>query len=153
VSEKNADLSENGTKATATSDSCFVFFAEKLKTSTYHSISIEVNTGNNYLNWCHIGLGTNPSFNSLGNYYESQGGCFSFLYHVGSGKVNSQTGFPGKSCALVNLVIEKNEVSFSVDGSPQPGRWPLPEEVYLVCDPYHKGSWARIVSTSSQKSR
>jgi len=52
---------------------------------------------------------------------------------------------------VVNLVIERNEVTFSVDGAPQPGKWPLPEEVYLVCDPYHNQSWVRFVSTTNQK--
>jgi len=148
---RNAVLSENGTKATASSDSCFVFLAEKLKTSQYHFISIEVNTGNNYLNWCHIGLGNSPSFPSLGNYYESQGSTFSFLYHIGSGKVNSTTGFPQKASAVIDLVIDKNEVSFSVDGVAQNGKWTLPEEVYLVCDPYHNNSWVRFVNSKSKK--
>jgi len=62
------------------------------------------------------------------------------MYHVNQGNVNGKTGFPSKSVATIELVIENKSVTFSVDGVKQAGTFPLPEEVYLVCDPYHTGS-------------
>jgi len=133
-----ANITENGKRATATASACYVFVNELIKTSGKTTIKISVDTKSN--SWVHIALGTQKSFPQLGYYYSSQNNLFAFMYHVNQGNVNGKTGFPAKSVATIELVIENKNVTFSVDGVKQIGNWPLPEEVYLVVDPYHSGS-------------
>jgi len=134
----NANITDNGKRATATTSACFVYVNEPFKTSKKQSIKISVDTKNN--SWVHIALGTQKSFPQLGYYYSSQNSVFSFMYHVNQGNVNGKTGFPTKTVAAIELFIEKKQVTFTVDGVKQEGSWPLTEEVYLVVDPYHQGS-------------
>jgi len=133
-----ASITENGKRATATTSACYVYVNEPLKTTGKQTIKISVDTKSN--SWVHIGLGSQKSYPQLGYYYSSQNNLFGFMYHVNQGNVNGKTGFPAKGVATIELVIENKSVTFSVDGVKQNGVWPLPEEVYLVVDPYHTGS-------------
>jgi len=136
---QNAELSENGKKATSNSSSgCYVYVNDPIITSKKQTINVTVDTKNNA--WCHICLGTQKSYPSLGNYYGSQQGKFPFMYFISQGQVNGNGSFPTKSTGKVTLFIEDNAVTFSVDDVKQVGSWPLPEEVFLLCDPYHSGS-------------
>jgi hypothetical protein len=133
-----ATITENGKRATASASACYVYVNEPIKTTTKQTIKISVDTKTN--SWVHIALGTAKSFPSLGYYYSSQNNLFAFMYHVNQGNVNGKTGFPCKSVATIELVIEHKAVTFSVDGVKQEQSFPLPEEVFLVVDPYHTGS-------------
>jgi len=134
----NAAITENGKRATASGSACYVYVNEPIKTSKKQTIKISIDTKSNA--WVHIGLGNQKSFPQLGHYYASQNNAFAFMYHANQGSVNGKTGFATKGVAVVELFIDKREVSFSVDGAKQEGSWVLNEEVYLVCDPYHVGS-------------
>jgi len=125
-------------RATASGSACYVYVNEPIKTSKKQTIRISIDTKSNA--WVHIGLGNQKSFPQLGHYYASQNNAFAFMYHACQGSVNGKTGFATKGVAVVELFIDKREVSFSVDGAKQEGSWVLNEEVYLVCDPYHVGS-------------
>lgn len=137
---QNAELSENGKKATSNSfNGCFVYVNDPIITSKRQTINVTIDTKNNA--WCHVCLGTQKSFPSLGNYYGSQQGKFPFMYFISQGTVNGGSGgYPTKSVGKVSLYIEDNAVTFAVDDVRQNGSWPLPEEVFLLCDPYHTGS-------------
>jgi len=134
----NATITENRKRATASGSACYVFVDESIKTNRKQVIKLSIDTKSNA--WIHIALGNQKNFPSLGYYYSSQQNAFSFMYHVNQGNVNGKTGFPSKSVATIELYIERKIVTFSVDGVKQEGNWPLPEEVYLVVDPYHSGS-------------
>jgi len=134
----NANITESGKRATATSSSCYVYVNEPIKTNKKQAIKIAIDTKTNA--WVHIALGSQKSFPQLGYYYSSQNGVFGFMYHVNQGSVNGKTGFPAKGVATIELFIERKQVTFTVDGVKQEGSWPLNEEVYLVVDPYHVGS-------------
>jgi len=137
---QNADLTENGKRATSNSfNGSYVYVNDPISTSKKQTINVTVDTKNNA--WCHVALGIQKSFPSLGNYYASQQGKFPFMYFVSQGQVNGNSGgFPSKGTARVTLYIEENMVTFAVDDVKQTGSWPLPEEVFLLCDPYHTGS-------------
>jgi len=138
----NATITDSGKRATATSSSCYVYVNEPIKTTKKQVIKLAIDTKTNA--WIHIALGSQKSFPQLGYYYSSQNGVFGFMYHVNQGSVNGKTGFPAKGVATIELVIEKKQVTFSVDGVKQEGIWPLNEDVYLVVDPYHVGSTVLI---------
>jgi hypothetical protein len=133
----NATLTENRKRATASGSACFVYVDEALKTNRKQVIKLSVDTKTNA--WVHIGLAIQKSFPSLGYYYSSQQSKFPFMYHVNQGNVNGNTGFPCKSVATIELFIDRKAVTFTVDGVKQEGSWTLPDEVYLVVDPYHSG--------------
>jgi hypothetical protein len=136
---QNADLTENGKRATSNSyNGCFVYVNDPIITSKRQTINVTCDSKSNA--WIHVALGTQKSFPSLGNYYASQQGKFPFMYFLSQGQVNGATGFPTKSQGKVTLYIEDNHVTFAVDDVKQNGRWTLPEEVFLLCDPYHTGS-------------
>jgi len=133
-----ATITENGKRATAQSSSCFVYVNEPIKTIKKQSIKLSVDTKSNA--WIHICLSSQKSFPSLGNCYPSQQGKIPFMYHVNYGQINNVSGFPQKSVATVELIIENKAVTVSVDGAKQTGSWNIPEEVYLLVDPYHTGT-------------
>jgi hypothetical protein len=136
---QNAELSENGKRATSNSyNGCFVYVNDPISTSKKQTINVTIDTKNNA--WAHVVLGTQKSFPSLGNYYGSQQGKFPFMYFLSQGTVNGTAGFPSKSTGKVTLYIEDNACGFAVDDVKQVGSWPLPEEVFLLVDPYHTGS-------------
>jgi hypothetical protein len=138
---QNCELTENGKKATSNSYSgSYVYVNDPIATSKRQTINITIDTKSNA--WCHVALGIQKSFPSLGNYYASQGGKFPFMYFLTQGTVNGTSGFPSKNAGKVTLFIEDNSVTFAVDDVKQSGSWPLPEEVWLLCDPYHSGSTA-----------
>jgi len=139
TSGQYAELTEGNKRATSNSYSgCFVYVNDPLITSKKQIINVTVDTKTNA--WCHVALSTGKVFPSLGNYYASQQGKFPFMYFVNQGTVNGASGFPSKTQAKVTLFIEDNAVTFSVDDVKQVGSWKIPEEVYLLCDPYHTGS-------------
>jgi len=65
-----------------------------------------------------------------------------YVFFLSQGTVNGAGSgtFPSKGQAKVTLHIDENAVTFAVDDVKQEGSWPLPEEVFLLCDPYHTGS-------------
>jgi len=136
---QNAEMTENGKRATSNSYSgCYVYVNDPITSSKKQTINVTIDTKNNA--WCHVALGKAKNFPSLGNYYSSQQGNFPFMYFLSQGTVNGTSGFPTKAQAKVTLYIEDNNVTFSVDDVKQNGSWALPEEVFLLCDPYHTGS-------------
>jgi hypothetical protein len=134
----HATITEGGKRATATGSACYVFVNEPIKTSKKQSIKISIDTKTNA--WVHIAFGKQKSFPQLGYYHSSQNNLFQFMYHVNQGSVNGKTGFPAKGVATIELFIDKNQLTFTVDGVKQEGSWVLEEESFLVCDPYHTGS-------------
>jgi len=137
---ESGQVSENGKRFTAISDRAFAYVDYPIDTSKPITLKISFKTAW----WLHICLGSQKFFQSVGNYYASQGGTIPFMYFPSSGSVNYVSGFTQALEGYVELKINNRSVTFLVDGHIQTGNWSLPEIVYLLVDPYHSGNTVKL---------